>query len=323
MKTFLLWCFVIFTTVSVNSQTYPSFEDVLRQRGINLNEVCKPDNLVNMKILEEYGAYFVAKDIVPPPTCIFDNEGGVNDFLASSLNGKTKVVKIADKSFEFQSAAADSLVNEVFPALSRLNPKILPYQIPRRYSDVGDKEILNLTANTFVIINADWAKRTYCNTLVNWKSRLDKMPDKKLLKDLTLDLDDLTDSIKKKRINLTIGEELKTANQKRKSTSTYYGSRKNPIMRSVAIPGASQHLLLIAFDLEIINADIIETLNNAGWYQTVPNDDRHFTYLGYKTEEDLKKNGLKRVECKKSEYKFWIPNIKSFQFHQYTNWECN
>ncbi len=224
------------------------------------------------------------------------------------------------KTFEFQTAAADSLINEVFPALLKLSPKIYPHQIPRKYSSVGNKEILTLTTGAIVTINADWAKRTYENTLVNWKSRLDKMPDKNLLEELTLDLPNLTDTEKKKRINLTIGKELEAANQ-RKANPVYFGSNNKPIMRSVAIPGASQHLLLIAFDLDIINAKIIKILNDSGWYQTVPDDDRHFTYLGYGCERDLKKNGLKKVTRTGSAYSFWIPNIKSFQFHQYKNWK--
>jgi len=82
------------------------------------------------------------------------------------------------------------------------------------------------------------------------------------------------------------------------------------ILYSVAAPGASQHLTLLAFDVAEYEDSGVETeLNRRGWHRTVPNDLPHFTYLGYKSDE-LPELGLKRVTRTVGEqlYGFWVPD---------------
>ncbi len=80
------------------------------------------------------------------------------------------------------------------------------------------------------------------------------------------------------------------------------------IFSTVAAPGASQHLSLLALDLyEYENYDIRLILARHGWYQTIPSDLPHFTFLGV-PQKKLPELGLKRVI--NSERAFWVPDVQ-------------
>ncbi|MGB8508078.1 MAG: hypothetical protein WCD76_06725, partial [Pyrinomonadaceae bacterium] len=79
------------------------------------------------------------------------------------------------------------------------------------------------------------------------------------------------------------------------------------ILYSVAAPGASQHLAMLAFDVsEFADAEVRRLLARRGWFRTVRSDLPHFTFLGL-NESDLPANGLKRVES--GGQHFWVPDI--------------
>jgi hypothetical protein len=79
------------------------------------------------------------------------------------------------------------------------------------------------------------------------------------------------------------------------------------IIYSVAPPGASQHLSLLAFDVGEFNQEPVrEILAAHYWYQTVTSDLPHFTFLGV-AEQELSGLGLKLVE--NSGRKFWLPDV--------------
>jgi hypothetical protein len=81
----------------------------------------------------------------------------------------------------------------------------------------------------------------------------------------------------------------------------------NSILYSVAAPGTSQHLSMLALDVnEYENEQVREILAKYGWFQTVRNDQPHFTFLGQK-QEDLNKLGLR--ESTNRNGRFWIPNV--------------
>ena len=80
------------------------------------------------------------------------------------------------------------------------------------------------------------------------------------------------------------------------------------IFSSVAAPGTSQHLSMLALDVaQFAHPEMRFILNKHGWFQTIANDTPHFTYLGFK-EGELPERGLKAVF--KGGYKFWVPNIQ-------------
>jgi len=79
------------------------------------------------------------------------------------------------------------------------------------------------------------------------------------------------------------------------------------ILYSIAAPGTSQHIAMLAFDVnEFENPRVREIMAKHGWFQTVLSDLPHFTFLGLK-EKDLPKNGLRSVEL--NGQVFWIPNV--------------
>ncbi|HSU25723.1 MAG TPA: hypothetical protein VLI65_07065, partial [Pyrinomonadaceae bacterium] len=79
------------------------------------------------------------------------------------------------------------------------------------------------------------------------------------------------------------------------------------IFSSVAPPGTSQHLFLLAFDVaEYRDPNVVSILNRNGWYQTVLNDEPHFTFVGVAASE-LPRRGLKLVYQNGTAY--WIPNL--------------
>jgi hypothetical protein len=92
----------------------------------------------------------------------------------------------------------------------------------------------------------------------------------------------------------------------------YFGTFLNrSILYSVAAPGASQHLALLAFDVADYKDEVVEqALNHHGWFRTVANDLPHFTYLGHHQDE-LPELGLKLVshEYDQRSYRFWIPDL--------------
>jgi hypothetical protein len=78
------------------------------------------------------------------------------------------------------------------------------------------------------------------------------------------------------------------------------------ILYSVAAPGASQHLSLLAFDAaEYADGGVRRILARHGWFRTVRNDCPHFTYLGL-PESRLPAHGLKQIKTGDGE--FWVPN---------------
>jgi hypothetical protein len=80
------------------------------------------------------------------------------------------------------------------------------------------------------------------------------------------------------------------------------------VLYSIAAPGTSQHIAMLAFDAnEFRDARVREILAANGWFQTVLSDLPHFTFLGLK-EEELPARGLKSVEVEGQ--KFWIPDVK-------------
>ena len=79
------------------------------------------------------------------------------------------------------------------------------------------------------------------------------------------------------------------------------------ILYSVAIPGASQHLAMLAFDVkEYAGPAVRAILERHGWFQTVRSDLPHFTYLGV-SKQELPSLGLKLV--RKADREFWIPDF--------------
>ena len=67
---------------------YEALAKALKKRKIKLDAICPPADPVARRILEEYGAIFLAdKKVVPPPVCIFTNEAQVTRFQEQAKVG--------------------------------------------------------------------------------------------------------------------------------------------------------------------------------------------------------------------------------------------
>jgi hypothetical protein len=229
------------------------------------------------RALREYGAVFVAgENIKLPDTCIFQNDEATRKFQ-SGLQAKSSVV--GGVLITLQTAAMDSLLVVVQEA-TQLNIKVVPL----------DGSIA--------------ASRTYSDSVNIWESRFDpalrvwtargkiSADDANAVAGLPVD----------KRIEKVIEWE---------SHGMLFGTgRRTSIFSSTAPPGASQHLLLLAFDVSRQpTALLIALFNSHGWFQTVKGDPQHFTYLGLLTPE-LPKRGLRQINYGGTTY--WVPDTTNF-----------
>ena len=73
------------TEERINTQVPAPFYDVLRKtlkkRKTKIETICPGANSVARRVLEDYGAIFIAsKKVMPPPVCVFTSEEQVTKF---------------------------------------------------------------------------------------------------------------------------------------------------------------------------------------------------------------------------------------------------
>jgi hypothetical protein len=225
------------------------------------------------RVFREYGAVFAASDEVTlPPSCIFKSD---TDLAAFHKTLKIKSALIGGVTIELQEAAMNALLD----AVEEIQP--------RRFTPLD---------------GAIAGRRSYADTVRIWNSRF--IPA----------LNYWVSKGKIPRIEANAALMMPVAAQVAKvvdweSNGMFFGTtRTRSIFSSVAPPGTSQHLSLLAFDVVQDNDRLIrEALNRNGWYQTVVGDSPHFTYLGV-PETELPKRGLKAVV--RGGKKFWVPLIE-------------
>jgi hypothetical protein len=302
------------------------FLDKLNSQRINLGTVCNSERgLVWRKVLEEYGSYLVGSytygaDPVFPSSCIFASKQAVQEYQDDLRNRRRiKSVKIANREFEFLDVAADKLTRVISRLMSE--KEIPSHLVPRRNSDCSPTP-LAVNGTTFQI-NEDWANRSYEKTWGNWLSRVDMShvstpvrrratrPIDPRCPELSPAYSITSDAQRRVSIEYVIRKELPVGN-----TSPIFYGLYGPVMRSVAIPGASQHSLMIAFDMNYTTCDttgVRDLLNTEGWWETVPGDRCHFTFLGWNDASQMEAHGLRRASYANVIY--WIPRLG--QFHQF------
>ena len=233
----------------------------------------QPTDDVGTRMLKEYGALFVARGgAKPPSTVVFKDEGEVSAYQAS-LSSATE--SFGGTSVTLQSAAVTALKEAAAEA-----------------SSSG----LSITPR-----GADASKRTYADTVTLWKSRVDP---------------GLASWTGKGRITAADAARIRALSPfeqvpeifKLEAQGIYFSKdMSKSIIYSVAPPGTSQHLSMLALDVEEFeNPRVRSILANHGWFQTVVSDLPHFTFLGMK-ESELTGVGLKRVDS--GGRTFWVPDI--------------
>jgi hypothetical protein len=270
----------VMTTTNEDRDSKPpaSFYEVLRKalkkRKVKIESVCPPSDLVARRVLEDYGAMFVAdKKVKPPPVCIFTSEAQVTKFQEEA-NYVTETIAGAD--VELQPEAMKALL---------------------KAREEAQKEGFDITPRD----GAEAARRSYQDSLQLWDTRF--LP----ALDYWLAQGKLTAAQVTRLKGLTLHSQVAEVLELEKSGVYFSKDLSKSILYSIAAPGTSQHIAMLAFDVnEFSNPRVREILAKHGWFQTVLSDLPHFTYLGLK-EKDLPKHGLKNVEA--DGQMFWIPNV--------------
>jgi len=253
---------------------YEALAKALKKRKIKLDTVCPPSDPVSRRILEEYGAIFVAdKKVTPPPVCIFTNEEQVTNFQD-------------DAGFEAEVIGFDEV--ELQPeALKKLN----------KAREEAQKEGLDITPRD----GAEAGRRNYEDSVRLWNSRFEPALD------YWLSQGRLTEEQVTRLRSLPLSQQIAEVLELEKGGIYFSKDLSKSILYSIAAPGTSQHIAMLAFDVnEFENPRVREILAKHGWFQTVLSDLPHFTFLGLK-EKDLPKHGLRSLEI--NGQVFWIPNV--------------
>jgi len=237
------------------------------------SDFTQPTDDAGRKLLKEYGAVFVARSgAVPPKVVFFMDEAAVSAFQAAAGSSRETVGGVA---IELQDAAMKALKAAVVDA--------------------------EKAGTTITPRGADAAKRSYQDTVGLWKSRVDPGFDH---------------WVKQGRVTAAEAARIRSLSPfeqvpeifKLESDGIYFAKDlSKSIIYSVAPPGSSQHLSMLALDVsENDNAEVRSILAQHGWFQTVVSDLPHFTFLGTK-ETDLPKLGLKKTT--NGGRTFWVPDL--------------
>jgi hypothetical protein len=253
---------------------YEALRKALKKRKVNIDNVCPPADPVARRILEEYGAVFVAdKKVKPPPVCVFTTEDQVTKFQE-------------DAGFKTEYIAYDHV---------ELQPEALKQLLKAR--EEAQKEGLDITPRD----GAEAARRNYEDSVRLWNSRFEPALD------YWLSQGRLTAEQVNRLRGLPLSQQVAEVLELEKNGIYFSKDLSKSILYSIAAPGTSQHIHMLAFDVnEFENPRIREIMGKHGWFQTVLSDLPHFTFLGLK-EKDLPKRGLRSVEV--NGQVFWIPNV--------------
>lgn len=253
---------------------YEELRKALKKRKTRIENICPPSDSVARRVLEEYGAIFLAiKKVTTPPVCIFTSEEQVAKFQ-DALDYVTENIDGAD--IELQTAAMDALLEARKDA---------------------HKEGLDITPRD----GSEAARRSYEDSLHLWNTRF--LP----ALEYWLSQGKLSAEQVERLKGMPLRSQIAHVLELEKSGIYFSKDLSKSILYSIAAPGTSQHIAMLALDVnEFDNPRVREILAEHGWFQTVLSDLPHFTYLGLK-EKDLPGYGLKSVEA--DGQLFWIPNV--------------
>ena len=258
----------------LSSPFYRTLQDSLSKRDRTLAHLCPEGDDVARRVLHDYGAMFVGSDdILPPPACVFTSEEQVSEFQNAA--GAASAT-IGDAVIELQPAAMKALVNARAAAHAK-----------------G----LNITPRD----GAEAARRSYADTVRLWNSRF--LP----ALDHWTKVGRLPSEEADRLRALPISQQVPEVLEMEKQGIFFSKDLSKSVLYSIAAPGTSQHIAMLAFDAnEFLDLRMRRIMAEHGWFQTVLSDLPHFTFLGLK-ESELPQRGLKPVEV--NNQKFWIPDV--------------
>lgn len=242
-----------------------------------------PEDDAGELLFREYGAMYVARNgAIPPRKVFFDDEAEVQEFQRSI---ETESEKLSDINIELQKPAMRDLEAAIKSA------KKHGFSISPRGIDSG--------------------KRGYNQTIALWKSRVE--PALSYWVGMRRLKASEAAKIRQLPINRQVREILRLETQ-----GIYFAkSLDKSIIYSVAPPGSSQHIAMLALDVkEFDDPRVRLVLAQHGWFQTVVSDLPHFTYLGA-SESALPGLGLKKVVT--NNRIFWVPDIPAPEIKSHTS----
>jgi hypothetical protein len=253
---------------------YLTLQRGLRIRGTSIDDICPSDDQVARRVLHDYGAMFVGvESVLPPPRCVFTNEDQVAHFQKEA---GLAAATIGDAVIELQPAAMSGLLQARAAAHA---------------------EGLEISPRD----GAEAARRSYADTVRLWNSRF--LP---ALEHWTR-ADRLSAQQAERLRGLPIHEQVPEVLELEREGIFFSKDLSKSVLYSIAAPGTSQHIAMLAFDAnEFHEQRIREILAQHGWFQTVLSDLPHFTFLGL-AEAELPGRGLKSVEV--DGQTFWIPDV--------------
>jgi hypothetical protein len=225
-----------------------------------------------VRVISEFGAVFVAQGgAVAPARWIFPDEGAVSAFQGGLPVRAGGWLPPA----ELQAAAVASLEAASREAAAR-----------------G----LTLSPN-----GAGSARRSYAETVRLWRSRLEPGLEHWVRRGALARAEG-------ERVRALPPREQVEAALALEERGLWLSTRfDKSILQSVAAPGTSQHLSLLAVDVkEHADPAVRAILARHGWYQTVYSDLPHFTYVGV-AEGELPSLGLVRRE--NAGRTFWVVDV--------------
>jgi hypothetical protein len=249
-------------------------EKVLKDRKLDLAKVCPASDVVADRVFRDYGAIFVSKGTSLPGRCVFDSEAEVQAFqsLAEPYEltvGGVNITLQRAAMYAFEDARAEA-----------------------------QKARLSITPRG----GASASTRSYAKTVELWNSRFSPALRYWSTKG-KIGRDEATAAMR-----APIHEQVAMVLAWEAKGFWFSKDLQKSILYSVAVPGASQHIFMLAFDVEqFADARVRRILAKHGWFQTVKSDLPHFTFLGV-SEDDLPLLGLKRELI--NGQTFWIPDMK-------------
>jgi hypothetical protein len=243
--------------------------------GIGIADACDyEDDLAARTVLKEYGAVFVAEGGAKIPSkCIFADEAEVLEFQAGL---KTSTVLIGGARITLQEAAMNALL-EARSDAGKIGLQITPRGTSRAASR-SFADTKSLWDSRFLPGLAYWTGKGRITRKEADAARAASVPD----------------------------QVTKVLNWEKEGIFFARGFAKS-ILFSVAAPGASQHISMLALDVKQFgDRRVRDVLAKHGWFQTVRSDYPHFTYLGVR-EERLEELGLKKTET--GNHIFWVPDL--------------
>ena len=262
------------TSNLASSPFYVALADALSARGSDIAQICPPDDAIAQRVLHDYGAMFLGvKEILPPPVCVFTSESEVTEFHNAA--GRAAAT-IGDDVIELQPAAMAALL---------------------RARAAARAAGLNISPRD----GSEAARRNFADTVRLWNSRFQPALD------YWQGLNRLDQVQTEALRNMPIAQQVSEVLELEKDGIFFSKDFSKSVLYSIAAPGTSQHIAMLAFDVnEFLDARVREILAEQGWFQTVLSDQPHFTYLGLE-EDELPGRGLKSVEV--SGQRFWIPDV--------------